>query len=173
MKRTPPPSKPASRIIASFSPAATLAFRPPPLHRPERLQDAKLLRHRLRGVPRHGRRGVHPAVGCIVDGDTLREGLRTTPDRERVKAGQVELRNMRLATSFRTMPPAVAATNGAGPPANSEPSSRAKANPAKRRCGGTRISLLVCTMCAPRGQNGYKRVQFRLVWSAHVRGSSH
>ena len=26
--------------------------------------------------------------------------------------------------------------NGAGPPASSEPSSRAKAKPAKRRCGG-------------------------------------
>src|SRR5882757_9533748 len=25
-------------------------------------------------------------------------------------------------------------------------------------------------MCAPRGQNGYKRMQFRLVWSPHVRG---
>ncbi|OIM93791.1 hypothetical protein BLN97_14550 [Bradyrhizobium elkanii] len=28
------------------------------------------------------------------------------------------------------------ATNGAGPPDSSEPSSRAKAKPAKRRCGG-------------------------------------
>ena len=29
-------------------------IRPPPLHRPERLQDAKLLRHRLRGLLRDG-----------------------------------------------------------------------------------------------------------------------
>src|SRR5215469_10105572 len=27
---------------------------------------------------------------------------------------------------------------------------------------------LSCALCAPGGQNGYKRVQFGLVWSAHV-----
>ncbi|MET4722786.1 hypothetical protein ABIF63_006892 [Bradyrhizobium japonicum] len=31
----------------------------------------------------------------------------------------------------------------------------------------------VCATCALRGQNRYKRVQFRLVWSAHVPGSFH
>jgi len=41
---TPAPSKPSSRIIAS---RPLRCIRPPPLHRPERLQDAQVLRHDL------------------------------------------------------------------------------------------------------------------------------